>query len=225
MKNRLFLTACARYGVRWVSGKIAALVLAVSPAAAAEPVTLLALGDSLTQGFGLVAEDGFVAQLENWLREAGATVEIINAGVSGDTTAGGAARVEWSLTPDVEAMIVALGGNDMLRGLDPGEARRNLGTILDVATARDLPVLLVGMKAPGNYGPEYKTAFDAIYPDLAAAYDADLFPDFFAGLGDADFAALQPFFQADGIHPNAQGVARIVEAMGPAVLQLIEKAE
>ncbi|MEM6579393.1 MAG: arylesterase, partial [Pseudomonadota bacterium] len=184
-----------------------------------------ALGDSLTQGYGLVAQEGFVPQLEAWLQDQGAGVEIINAGVSGDTTAGGAARVEWSLTPEVDAMIVALGGNDLLRGLDPGEARRNLTAILEVAAARKLPVLLVGMEAPGNFGPGYKAEFDAIYPELAADYGTLFFADFFEGLGEADFAALQPFFQSDGIHPNAQGVERIVEAMGPAVIDLVGRAE
>ena len=183
------------------------------------------MGDSLTQGFGLVPEDGLVPQLGAWLRDEGAVVEIVNAGVSGDTTAGGAARVEWSLTPDVDAMIVALGANDMLRGLEPEEARRNLTSILEVAATRDLPVLLVGIEAPGNFGPDYKTAFDASYPDLAKSYDTLLFPNFFEGLGEADFAALQPFFQDDGIHPNARGVEQIVEAMGPAVLELVERAD
>ncbi|MEM6498854.1 MAG: arylesterase [Pseudomonadota bacterium] len=201
------------------------LVLAISPAAATEPVTILALGDSLTQGFGLVPNDGFVPQLDRWLQDQGAVVEIVNAGVSGDTTAGGAARVEWSLTPEVDAMIVALGGNDLLRGLDPDEARRNLSAILDVASEKNLPVLLVGMEAPGNFGPDYKASFDAMYPDLATAYDTLLFPNFFEGLGEEDFAALQPFFQDDGIHPNAQGVQRIVDAMGPAVLELLKRAK
>ena len=205
--------------------KITALLLAVSPVGASESVTLLALGDSLTQGFGLVPQDGFVAQLDAWLEGQGAVVDLINAGVSGDTTAGGAARVAWSLTPEVDAMIVALGANDMLRGLDPDEAHRNLTTILDIASENELPVLLVGIEAPANYGPDYKTSFDAIYPDLATAYDTLLFPNFFEGLGEADFAALQPYFQDDGIHPNAEGVARIVEAMGPSVLTLIERAE
>lgn len=202
-----------------------ALVLAMSPSFAEEPVTILALGDSLTQGYGLVAKDGFVARLDDWLSQNGARVDIINAGVSGDTTAGGAARVAWSLTPEVDAMIVALGGNDLLRGLDPDEARRNLTTILDIAASEDLPVLLIGMEAPGNFGPDYKADFDAIYPDLAASYDTVFFPDFFAGLGEGDLSSLRAFFQSDGIHPNAEGVLRIVNAMGPAVLDLISRAQ
>ena len=116
-------------------------------AALAEPVTVLALGDSLTAGYGLPPDDGFVPVLEGWLAERGIEAEIVNAGVSGDTTAGGLSRVEWSLTPEVDAMIVALGGNDFLRGLDPALARENLDGILDAAGARGLPVLLVGIDA------------------------------------------------------------------------------
>ena len=190
----------------------------------AEPVTVLALGDSLTQGYGLPADQGFVPQLEAWLEGQGAEVALINAGVSGDTTAGGAARVDWSLTPEVDAMIVALGGNDLLRGIDPAVARANLTAILDAAQSRDLPVLLIGMQAPGNFGPDYKAAFDAIYPDLAQAYGTLYLDSFFAGLGEGDPAALRRWFQPDGIHPNAEGVARIVEAVGPRVLDLIARS-
>lgn len=203
------------------------LVLALPAAARAEPVSILALGDSLTQGYGLIEQEGFVPQMRRWLAEQGAEVRLVNAGVSGDTTAGGAARVEWSLTPEIEGMIVALGGNDLLRGIAPEVARDNLETILKAAKARDVAVLLVGMQAPGNYGADYKAAFDALYPDLAAEYDALLVDSFFAGLqaaGGNDPAALRGYFQADGIHPNATGVALIVEAMGPAVLDLIELA-
>ncbi|MEL6376886.1 MAG: arylesterase [Pseudomonadota bacterium] len=223
MKNLLFF-AFVTYGVRRVLGKVVALVLIGHTAFAEEQVTILAVGDSLTQGYGLIQEQGFVPQLNRWLEDQGAEVNLINAGVSGDTTAGGAARVEWSLTPDVDAMIVALGGNDLLRGLDPSEARKNISKILQVAQARELPVLLVGIEAPRNYGPEYKQAFDAIYPDLSAQFGTLYFKSFFDGLGDGGPAALQPFFQADGIHPNAEGVGKIVAAMGPRVVELIERA-
>lgn len=206
-------------------GKAVALVLMGSAAFAEDRVTVLALGDSLTQGFGLSQEAGFVPQLNDWLTEQGAAVIVINAGVSGDTTAGGAARVEWSLTPEIDAMIVALGGNDMLRGLDPEAARANLTAILEVAQTRSLPVLLVGMQAPSNFGPDYKQAFDRMYPELANNFGTLHFESFFKGLGEGDPASLQPFFQADGIHPNAEGVARIVEAMGPAVLELITRTK
>jgi acyl-CoA thioesterase-1 len=189
-----------------------------------EPVKVLALGDSLTQGYGLPEQDGLVPQMQKWLEDQGVEARLINAGVSGDTTAGGAARVEWSLTPEVDAMIVALGGNDLLRGIDPAVSRGNLEAILQVAQAKGVEVLLVGLKAPGNYGADYKTSFDAIYPDLSEAYGAILAPDFFAGLGGGDPAALQEWFQADGIHPNAKGVARIVDGLGPQVRALVEAA-
>ncbi|MEM7597852.1 MAG: arylesterase [Pseudomonadota bacterium] len=190
----------------------------------AEEVTVLALGDSLTQGFGLPLEDGLVPQLQRWLDSQGVAATLINAGVSGDTTAGGAARVGWSLTPEVDAMIVTLGGNDMLRGLDPVQARSNIETILQVAEAQEIDVLLVGMQAPGNYGPEYKEAFDSLYPDLAQAYETLFFESFFSGLGSDDPAELQQFFQPDGIHPNAEGVSKIVTALGPSVRALVEES-
>lgn len=221
---RLIAKGFLSYGACALRGKAAVLVFAALPAWA-EPVTVLALGDSLTQGYGLPPEDGFVPQLEDWLEGQGAEVAVINGGVSGDTTAGGAARVEWSLTPDIDAMIVALGGNDLLRGIDPGVARANLTAILDVAAARGLPVLLVGMEAPGNFGPDYKAAFDAIYPELSARYGTLYVESFFDGLGEGDPAALQRWFQPDGIHPNAEGVARIVAAIGPGVLDLIDRAK
>ncbi|MBK0327647.1 arylesterase [Rhodobacteraceae bacterium F11138] len=194
--------------------------------AAAEPVTLAALGDSLTQGYGLARADGFVPRLQNWLRAQGQDVVIVNAGVSGDTTAGGAARVEWTLTPDVDGMIVALGGNDMLRGLDPQVSRANLSSILDAAQTADVPVLLVGMQAPGNFGPDYKAAFDAIYPELALEYGTLYAESFFAGIAgtSADPAAMRAYMQADGIHPNPEGVRLIVDELGPHVLELMEQA-
>lgn len=195
----------------------------LSGAAMAQTVTVAALGDSLTQGYGLPPDDGFVPQLQAWLTDAGADVVVLNAGVSGDTTAGGLARVAWTLTPDVDALIVALGGNDLLRGIPPEVTRANLDGILAEATLRGLPVLLIGLPAPGNYGPNYKADFDAIFPDLAAAHGALWLPNFGAGLGD-DPAARAPLMQADGIHPNADGVARIVTNLGPAVLELISRA-
>jgi acyl-CoA thioesterase-1 len=189
--------------------------------ALADPVTVVALGDSLTAGYGLPEGEGLVPQLQAWLTAQGAEAVIVNAGVSGDTTAGGLARLDWSLTPETDALIVTLGGNDMLRGLPPAQARANLEAILQKAQTRALPVLLVGLAAPGNYGPEYKTEFDALYPDLAAQYDALLVPNLFAPLVGNDPAVAAKFFQADGIHPNAKGVAKIVEGLGPKVLELV----
>ena len=195
----------------------------------AEPVTLVALGDSLTAGYGLEdPADGLVPQLEGWLRAKGHEVVIQNAGVSGDTTAGGLARIDWALGPEADGLIVILGGNDMLRGLDPGEAKANLDAILTRAEGRGLPVLLVAMKAPGNYGPDYKTAFDAMYGALGAAHGAVLAEDFFGGLraagaDPADPASMAAFMQADGIHPNPAGVKLIVEGLGPKVEDLLAR--
>ncbi|MEL6464315.1 MAG: arylesterase [Pseudomonadota bacterium] len=195
--------------------------------AMADPVTIAALGDSLTQGYGLPLEEGFVPQLEAWLTDRGHAVDIINAGVSGDTTQGGLSRVAWTLTPEVDAMIVTLGGNDLLRGIGPEVSRANLEGIVQAATEAGVEVLMVGMQAPGNYGPDYKAAFDAMYPEIADSYGTLYLDSFFAGLGgpDTDPAAVRVFMQADGIHPNAAGVARIVEGLGPSVEALIAKVK
>lgn len=192
--------------------------------AQAEPLTLVAFGDSLTQGYGLPDGDGLVPQLQAWLTAKGADVTVMNAGVSGDTTAGGLSRIAWTLTPDVDAIIVTLGGNDLLRGISPTETRANLDAILTETQGRNLPTLLVPMVAPANFGPDYKTAFDALYPDLAAAHGATLAQPFFAPLtnGSEDPAAMQPYLQADGIHPNKEGVAKVVEVLGPEVLALLK---
>jgi acyl-CoA thioesterase I len=196
------------------------VAIVMAGAAQAETVTVAALGDSLTQGYGLLPEAGFVPQLEGWLREQGLDVVVQNAGVSGDTTAGGLSRVAWTLAPEVDAMIVALGGNDLLRGIDPAESARNLRGILEAAAAAEVEVLLVGMEAPSNYGPEYKAAFDGMYAALSEEFGTGLYPSFFAGLtaeGDLESARAR-FMQPDGIHPNAEGVGVIVEALGPAVI-------
>lgn len=199
--------------------------MAAGPARA-ETVTIAALGDSLTQGYGLPQEDGFVPQLESWLNAHGADVRLINAGVSGDTTAGGVSRLGWTLSDDVDGLIVALGGNDLLRGIDPKVSRANLETIVSTARDTGIAVLLVGMQAPGNYGPDYKAAFDANYPDLAKKYGTLLYPGFLQALSDLpDRAeAMADYMQADGLHPNAAGVKKIVAAMGPTVLDLVARA-
>lgn len=216
------------YGASWVLSKmrVAAVCLCTVSAVHAEPVEVIALGDSLTAGYGLLDQNGFVPKMRIWLEERGFDVRLVNAGVSGDTTAGGLSRVEWSLSPATEALIVALGGNDLLRGLDPSVSRANLEGILKVAQDKGLDVLIVGMEAPGNYGPEYKAEFDAMYPELADAYGALYFPRFFEGLyvvGSTP-AELRDVMQMDGIHPNAEGVDLIVGAMGPAVAELVERA-
>ena len=214
--------------MRGVRNGLTALLL-LAGGAVAEPVTLVALGDSLTAGYGLEnPADGLVPQLEGWLKAQGDDVVIQNAGVSGDTTAGGLSRVDWALGPEADGVIVILGGNDMLRGIDPGEARANLDAILTKADARKLPVLLVAMKAGANFGPDYKAAFDGMYGDLAAAHGAVLADDFFGGLraagaDPADPASMAAFMQADGIHPNPEGVKLIVAGLGPKVQELLAR--
>ncbi len=195
-------------------------------AAGADKVTVAALGDSLTAGYGLPARDGFVQVLERWLRARDADVAVVNAGVSGDTTAGGLSRVDWTLTPEVDAMIVALGGNDLLRGIDPAASRANLDGILGAAQERGVPVLLIGLTAPGNYGPDFQRDFDAMYPALSQAYDTLYVPSFLGaleGLDDRE-GALAAYMQPDRIHPNAEGVKLIVDAVGPEVLKLVREA-
>ena len=188
-------------------------------AASASTLTIAALGDSLTAGYGLPRAEGLVPQLEAWLRARGHDVSIRNAGVSGDTTRGGRARVDWTLTPDVDAMIVTLGGNDVLRGLSPQKAKANLAAIIEAAQAKGVPVMLVGLTAPPNYGEAYKTAFNNMYRELADEYGTALHPNFFYNFfqGLERTAALDRFMQRDRIHPNAEGVAVVIKSLGPAV--------
>ncbi len=220
------MRAASNVTILWIVSVGLAGVLPGGIAAAEGKVTVVALGDSLTAGYGLPEGEGLVPRLQAWLDAAGVAATVQNAGVSGDTTAGALARLDWALGPDAQALMVTLGGNDMLRGLPPDQARANLEAIVLAAKARGLPVLLVAMKAPANWGPEYKAAFDAMYGDLAAAHGALLAPDFFAGLAaagadPADPASLTRWMQADGIHPNADGVAEIVKALGPKVAELV----
>lgn len=212
--------------LRNLASAAAVAACALAGPAWAETLTLLALGDSLTQGYGLAPEDGFVPRLEAWLAGQGADVQVVNAGVSGDTTAGGRARLPQALTAETDAVLIALGGNDLLRGLAPAEARANLEAMLEEATGRGLPVLLVGLPAPGNYGPDYKAEFDAIHPELAARFGVRHVENFLAPITDQPdrAAAMRSFMQPDGIHPNAEGVALIVEALGPEVLALLSEA-
>ncbi len=188
---------------------------------------IAALGDSLTAGYGLMDGEGLVPQLQAWLDAKGAEVTVMNAGVSGDTTAGGLSRLDWTLSPEVGGLIVALGGNDMLRGLPPEASRANLEAILQGAEARGIPVLLVAMQAPANLGPDYQLAFDAIYAELAAKYQAALNPGFYAPLlgTPPDPARLGPYLLPDGLHPTAEGVTKIVEGLGPDVLTLLDQVK
>lgn len=195
-------------------------LLLAAPGALAEPIRIVALGDSLTAGYGLDADDAFPVQLEAALKARGHDVVIVNGGVSGDTASDGLARLDWSVGDDADAVIVELGANDALRGNDPAIARDALDKLLDGLTGRGLPVLVAGMRAPPNLGREYVEAFDTIYPDLAAEYDALLYPFFLDGV-----AADPKLNQPDGIHPTADGVEIIVERMLPSVEALIERVD
>ena len=186
-----------------------------SQAAEAKPPVILALGTSLTAGFNLPQEAGFPARLEAALRDKGIAAKVLNGGVSGDTSAGGRARLDWLLDERVTHAIVELGSNDALRGLDPGQTEANLAAILDALKARGITVLLAGMLAPPNMGPEYAQAFNGVFPRLAEAHDVPLYPFFLEGV-----AAEPALNLADGIHPNEAGVTRIVEGILPAVLAL-----
>ena len=187
--------------------------------ALAAPLKLLAFGDSLVHGYGLPAGATFPEQLEAALRARGLDVEVINGGNSGDTTAAGLARLDWALAERPDAVLVELGANDSLRGLDPAETAANLEAILIRLKREGLPVLLAGMLAPRNLGADYAAEFDAIYPRLAAQHGVAFYPFFLEAV--AMESALN---QDDGIHPNAAGVQVIVAAMLPQVLRLIETA-
>jgi acyl-CoA thioesterase-1 len=202
--------------------RLLALVLLAMMIAAptrAEPITILALGDSLMAGYGLAPEEAFPVKLEAALRAKGHDIRIVNAGVSGDTASAGRDRLDWALTDEVDAVIVELGANDALRGVDPRITRAALEDILRALKARNLPVLLAGMKAPRNLGAEYVASFDGIFPDLANAYGAGLYRFFLEGV-----AADPSLNQGDGIHPNAKGVEIIVSGMLPEAERLISKA-
>jgi acyl-CoA thioesterase-1 len=203
----------------------ATLLFGLPGVAHAEPTTVAALGDSLTQGYGLPPEQGLVPQLQGWLDARGRDVTLLNAGVSGDTTAGGLSRVDWTLTPEVDGMILALGSNDMLRGIDPANARANLSGILQAAQDRGVEVLMVGVQAPGNYGPDYKAAFDSMYGDLAAEFGVLHAESFLSGLdAPPDTATLAArYMQSDGLHPNPNGVALMVESLGPQIEALLDR--
>jgi acyl-CoA thioesterase-1 len=193
----------------------------MAAAAAVEPVRVLVLGDSLTAGYGLPRNEGFTVRLEQALAAEGLSIDVINGGVSGDTTAGGLARLKWTLGSPAEqpdAVILELGANDGLRGTDPEVTYRNLDAILGELARRRIPVLLTGMYAPPNYGADYTRKFAAVYTRLAKAHGVPLYTFFLDGV--AGIAALN---QADGIHPNAAGVDEIVRRITPAVADFVRE--
>jgi acyl-CoA thioesterase I len=200
-------------------GSIVAAALAGKPAAAADkPVMIVALGDSLTAGLGLAAKDAFPARLQAALAAKGIAATVADAGVSGDTTSGGLARLDWSVPPGTEGVILELGANDALRGLDPKVPRASLDAILQRLTARGIPVLLCGMLSPPNLGADYARAFDAIYADLAKTYGTLLYPFFLDGV-----VGNRRLVQGDGLHPTAAGVDVIVAKILPDVEALIAR--
>ena len=205
-----------------LSSATAILVMSagLSMSALADLPRILVLGDSLVAGYGLPPGQSFPDALRRSLAAAGRDVTVINAGVSGDTTAGGLARLEWSLGDNPDAVIIVLGGNDMLRGLDPVATRSNLDTLIAALRQRDIHVLLAGMMAPRNMGPDFVDAFDSLYPDLARKYDIGLYPFFLEGV------ALDPDLNLpDGLHPNEQGIDEIVRRIRPSVDRLLDRVD
>jgi acyl-CoA thioesterase I len=196
------------------------VALGSSVGAADKPLQIVALGDSLTAGLGLESQDAFPAKLQKALAAKGIAVVITNAGVSGDTMSGGLARLDWSVPPGTDAVILELGANDALRGTDPAVTRRALEAILRALAKRDIPVLLAGMLAPRNLGADYARAFDPIFPDLAKSYGAVFYPFFLDGV-----AADPKLNQQDGLHPTAAGVDIIVARILPKVEELIARAK
>jgi acyl-CoA thioesterase-1 len=188
--------------------------------ARAEPLTIVAFGDSLTAGYLLPPDKSFPAQLEKALKAKGHDVRVENAGVSGDTATDGLERLEWALPANADAVILQLGANDALRGVSPAVTEKALDGILAKVKARSLPVLIAGMEAPRNMGREYADAFRAMYPRLQAKYDALLYPFFLDGV-----AMNRVLNLADGIHPTAEGVALIVKNITPHVEALIVRAQ
>ena len=199
-----------------------AMVLTAIPPRAADAgeIRLLALGDSLSAGYGLALGEGFSDQLGAALSGAGLDVVVLNGGVSGDTTAGGLARLDWMLSDAPDAVIVELGANDGLRGLDPAQTLANLDAILDELNQRGIPVLLAGMLAPPNMGSEYGEDFNGLYALLADRYDVVFYPFFLEGV-----AAKPELNQADAIHPNAEGVAEIIRRILPSVYELLARLD
>jgi acyl-CoA thioesterase-1 len=206
--------------LRIAAALLVAFGLCIAPADAIAPVRILAFGDSLTAGLGLAEADTLPTRLAGALTKMGRPATVINGGVSGDTSADGLARIDWALADKPQIMILALGANDMLRGLDPGATKANLEGIIEKAEAAGVETVLAGMLAPPNLGKEYKSAFDAIYPGLAKAHNLIFMPFLLQ-----DVAQNSDLNQADGLHPNGKGVAVMVRNLLPYVTQALDRAE
>lgn len=187
-----------------------------APKAAAKGLNIVALGDSLTAGYGLAPHEGFVPQLQNALTARGHAARVHNAGVSGDTSSGGLARLDWAVAPSTDAVILALGANDMLRGISPAVTRANLRALIEKLQARDIEVLLVGMYAAPNLGSAYAARFNPIYPQLAAQFNLVFYPFFLEGVAGNPALNLP-----DAIHPNAQGIGVMVKNILPKAEELL----
>ncbi len=206
-----------RFPILVLFAALMSLIVSSPTLAASRPIKLVAFGDSLTAGYRLPADAAFPAVLERMLKAKGRDVSIANAGVSGDTTTGGLDRLDWSVPDGTDGVILELGANDMLRGTDPAIARRNLTAMLDQFKARGIPVLIAGMQAAPNLGPDYRAKFDAIFPDLAKRYGLILYPFFLEGIiGDAGQHL------DDGLHPNTRGVETIAARMLPTVERFLD---
>lgn len=201
-----------------LSAALAFLLLMINTAAA-QPLTLLGFGDSLMAGYGLQPSDAFPVKLEAALKAKGHDAKVINAGVAGDTALDGASRIDWALSEEVDAVIVEFGANDALRGLPVPQAEQALDQLLTKLAEKKLPVLIAGMRAPPNLGPDYQKAFDGMYPKLAEKHGMLLYPFFLDGV-----AAEVKLNQADGMHPNPAGVDVIVSRILPSVERLLEQA-
>jgi len=196
------------------------LLSATFSVASEKPIRILAFGDSLTSGYGVRPKDAFPNQLQKALKARGHDITVTNGGVAGDTTAAGLARFDWTVGNDVDAVILELGANDALRGIEPKVTRDNLQKILAKLHARKLPVLLVGMRSPTNWGDTYADDFDAIFPALAKEHGLIFYPFFLEGV-----VLDSKLNQQDGMHPNAKGVAEIVRQIMPSVEELIGKVQ
>lgn len=207
--KRLVFTIITVFGSLYVS---------LIPLHAQEMKNILAFGDSLTAGYGLGPGEGFTDQLERTLNEQGLNVKVANAGVSGDTTSGGLSRLEWVLASasDVDLVILALGGNDALRGIRPEITRQNMDKMVSILKEKNIPTLIAGMMAPPNLGPQYGDKFNTIYSDMAKKYDVAIYPFFLDGV--AGFLELN---QNDRIHPNPKGVKIITEKMSPSIIEIL----